>query len=151
MVWSVLYLVLRRLIGRSGGRSSSVTSKEVEIAVLRHQLSILRRQIRRPHLRPTNRAFLAAASRLLPRDRWASFMVTPQTLLRWHRELVRRKVLFFIELSTRRVHLAGVTAHPDSAWVTQQARNLAPSLGERKEPVRFLIHDRDSKYSGPFD
>ena len=72
MVWSVLYLVVRMLIGRSGGRSSSVTSKEVEIAVLRHQLSILRRQIRRPHFRPTNRAFLAAASRLLPRDRLAS-------------------------------------------------------------------------------
>ena len=91
MVWSVLYLVLRRLIGRSGGRSSSVTSKEVQIAVLPHQLSILRRQIRRPHFRPTNRAFLAAARRLLPRDRWASFMLTPQTLLRWHRGLVRRK------------------------------------------------------------
>lgn len=69
-------------------------------------------------------------------------------------ETIRLKtlyVLFFIELSARRVHLAGVTAHPDSAWVTQQARNLAPSLGERKEPARFLIHDRDSKYSGPFD
>lgn len=50
MVWSVLYLVLRRLIGRSGGGSSSVTSKEVEIAVLRHQLNILRRQMRRPRL-----------------------------------------------------------------------------------------------------
>lgn len=45
MVWSVLYLVLRRLIGRSGGGSSSVTSKEVEIAVLRHQLNILRRGV----------------------------------------------------------------------------------------------------------
>ena len=67
-------------------------------------------------------------------------------------ETIRLKTLyalFFIELSTRRVHLAGVTAHPDSAWVTQQARNLA--VDERLGEVRFLLHDRDSTYSGPFD
>jgi hypothetical protein len=67
-------------------------------------------------------------------------------------ETIRLKTLyalFFIELSTRRVHLAGVTARPDSAWVTQQARNLA--IDERLEDARFLLHDRDSKYSGPFD
>ena len=58
-------------------------------------------------------------------------------------------VLFFIELGSRRVHLAGVTARPNSAWVTQQARNLA--LDGRLENVRFLIRDRDAKYSGSFD
>jgi len=58
-------------------------------------------------------------------------------------------VLFFIELSTRRVHLAGITAHPDLAWVTQQARNLA--MDGRTQEARFLIHDRDSKYTGPLD
>jgi putative transposase len=47
--------------------------------------------------------------------------------------------------------MAGVTANPDSAWVTQQARNLAFGLGERNEPVAFLIRDRDARFSGPFD
>jgi hypothetical protein len=60
-------------------------------------------------------------------------------------------VLFFIELSTRKVHLAGVTAHPDSVWVSQQARNLMIVLDHDSSPPRFLIHDRDSKFSGPFD
>ena len=57
-------------------------------------------------------------------------------------------VLFALELGSRRVHLLGVTANPHSAWVTQQARNLA---GEPVYGVRFLIRDRDSKFSGPFD
>ena len=202
--------------------------------------------------RRRDRLFLTAASRLLPRERWSAFLVRPQTLLRWHRELVRRKwtfarrrssgrppidpglreavlrlarenprwgylriqgelrrlgirvgattirrilrayglgpaprragptwsqflraqakgvlacdfltvetlrlktidVLFFIELGTRRVHIAGVTNHPDSAWVTQQARNLAYQLEDRSLPVRFLVRDRDAKYSGAFN
>ena len=58
-------------------------------------------------------------------------------------------VLFFIELSTRRVHVAGVTTHPDSAWVTGQARNLA--IDERLSGVRFLLRDRDATFCGPFD
>jgi putative transposase len=58
-------------------------------------------------------------------------------------------VLFWIEHGSRRVHLAGVTANPDCAWVTQQARNLA--IDERLENMRFLIHDRDAKFCGPFD
>jgi transposase InsO family protein len=58
-------------------------------------------------------------------------------------------VLFFIELSTRRVHVAGTTSRPDSAWVTQQARNL--SITGRLEERHILLRDRDSKFSGPFD
>jgi putative transposase len=60
-------------------------------------------------------------------------------------------VLFFLELDTRRVHLAGVTANPDGAWVTQQARNLLLVLEERGRRVRFLLRDRDTKFCRSFD
>ncbi|HEY3208777.1 MAG TPA: integrase [Actinomycetota bacterium] len=252
MLFALVHLVLRRLFGFAGGSESQSHSKDVEILVLRHQLKVLRRQAGRPRLRRLDRVVLAAASRALPRPAWASFMVSPGTLLRWHRELVRRKwtyrgkrvggrppldpntrelilrlgrenrtwgciriqgelaklgirvsatsirsllrreglgpsprrsgpswseflraqargilacdfftvetlflktlyVLFFIELSTRRVHMAGVSANPDSAWVTQQARNLSYDLSDREAQVRFLIRDRDSKYTSSFD
>jgi len=252
MLFALLYLVVRRLFGLAGGSRSEDLSKDVEILVLRHQLKVLRRQAGRPQLRRIDRAFLAAASRALQRPAWASFVVSPQTLLRWHRELVRRKwtyrrkgaggrppldpdtrdlilqlarentrwgcvriqgelaklgirvsattirmllrrhglgpaprrsgptwsqflraqahgilacdfftvetvflktlyVFFFIELGTRRVHLAGVTAHPDSAWVTQQARNLSWDVVDSEACFRFLIRDRDSKYVSSFD
>jgi putative transposase len=60
-------------------------------------------------------------------------------------------VLFLIELDTRRVYLAGVTANPDGAWVAQQARNLLLALGERGRRVGFLVRDRDAKFSRAFD
>jgi putative transposase len=226
-------------------------AKELEILVLRHQLAVLHRQTPHPRLEPADRALLAAISRVLPRARWSCFIVTPQTLLRWHRRMVARAwtyphrgpgrpplaedvqqlivrlarenprwgyqrikgellrlnvqvsatairttlrrhgldpaprraittwrsflrdqaagivacdfftvesiwlrrlyVLFFIELDTRRVHVAGVTANPDGAWVTQQARNLLLVLGERGRRVRFLLRDRDTKFCCSFD
>jgi putative transposase len=219
------------------------------LLVLRNQLVVLARQQPRPSLRPADRAFFAALTRVLPQPRRRVLIVTPQTLLRWHRELVRRKwaqprrrsgrppaddrirqlvvrfarenpgwghpriagallklglrvspstirrillasrlgpaprrsgpswreflrqqaasmlacdfftvetislrrfyVLFFIELESRRVHLAGCTTNPSGAWVTQQARNL--SFTGIFERIRFLIHDRDSKFSDTFD
>ncbi len=60
-------------------------------------------------------------------------------------------VLFFIELGSRRVHLAGCTAHPTTAWVAQQARHLSWQIQEGRLPVRFLIHDRDAKFPAAFD
>jgi putative transposase len=245
----LVYLVMQRLLRWLGG-GSRVHALEVENAVLRHELRILRRQRKRLHMRNLDRVVLAATSKIIPRDRWSLFIVRPQTLLRWHRELVRRKwtherrgrpgrppidtevrelvlrmgrenrrwgcvriqgelrklgirlaassvrsilrgsgigpasgdpnpswrqflrlqaagilacdfftvetvllktyyVLFFIELHTRRVFVTGATAHPDSAWVTQQARNLA--IDAKLEGVQFLIHDRDAKFSGQFD
>lgn len=248
MLFFLLHLLLRRLVRLIASRSAA-TALEVENAVLRHQLSVLRRTVERPGLRRRDRVLLAAASGFLPRERWSLFVVSPHTLSRWQRELVRRKwtyrprcagrppldcerrelilrlarenpswgcvriqgelrklgirvgattirtllrrhglgpaprrngpswteflhaqaesilacdfftietvwlrtlyVLFWIEHGSRRVHLAGVTANPDGAWVTQQARNLA--IDERLENVRFLIHDRDAKFCGPFD
>ncbi len=65
--------------------------------------------------------------------------------------LKRFYILFFIELQTRRVHLAGVTTNPDGAWVTQQARNLLMRLDDQGAQARFLVRDRDGKFTRDFD
>jgi putative transposase len=229
----------------------SQASKNAEILVLRHEVAVLRRQVAWPRPAWPDRAVLAALSRLLPKQRRRHRVVTPETLLRWHRRLVagswpysrhgpgrpsldqdvralilrlaredspwgyqriqgellrlgvqvsasairttlrnhgfdpaprrtapswraflrqqaagivacdlftvdtiwlrRLYVLFFIELDTRRVHLAGVTANPDAAWVAQQARNLLLELGEQGRRLRFLLRDRDAKFCRGFD
>jgi putative transposase len=91
LFWSLCYLVFRCVLQLVSLRPRSEEFKELEIVVLRHELSVLRRQAPRPQLTTTDRVFLAAASQLLPRSSWRSFLVTPATLLRWHRRLVARR------------------------------------------------------------
>src|ERR1035437_7140551 len=91
MFASLLYLVLRQLLTLVAPNHRSEDVARLEILVLRHQLSVLRRQVKRPVYRHRDRALLAAASKILPRDRWDAFLVRPETLLRWHRSLVARK------------------------------------------------------------
>jgi putative transposase len=247
---SLCYVVVRWVVQLAVLRLRSNDFKELEILVLRHELAILRRRIPRPTISWTDRLFLTAAGRLLPRPRWPSFFVTPTTLLRWHRRLVAKRwtypyrlgrpairpeiralvlrlakenprwgyqrivgelkglgfvvsattvrdwlrkagfgpvgrrggmtwrefvrahrssllavdfftvetiwlqrlyVLFFIELGSRRVHLAGCTSDPTAAWVTQQARQMTWTLADGQESFRFLIRDRDQKFPDSFD
>src|ERR1035437_8169679 len=248
MLFSLLYMVLRAVLRLAP--AGDQRDHEVEILVLRHQVKVLKRKAGRPKLRRRDRLFLAAAARLLPKGRWSCFIVTPATLLAWHRQLVKRKwtcrrrgsgrppldpeirrlvvrmakdnprwgylriqgelrklgisigassikrmlaregpgpaprrgsswseflrtqadgilacdfftvetaflrtlyVLFFIDVGSRRLHITTATRHPNGTFVTQQARNLCFRLDERDEPLRFLIHDRDAKFCGPFD
>lgn len=91
MFLSFCYLVYRSVLQLVSLRARSAGFRELEIVVLRHELSVLRRQTCRPQLTTTDRVFLTAASRLLPRSSWRSFLVTPATLLRWHRRLVAKR------------------------------------------------------------
>jgi putative transposase len=88
---SFAYLVACRLFALVLLLARSDGSKELELLVLRHELSILRRQARRPQLTENDRLVLAALSRVIPRRSWQAFLVTPNTLLRWHRRLVTRR------------------------------------------------------------
>ena len=251
VVWSFVYLALGCVLELMVLCCRSAKAKEIEILVLRHELAVLRRHHRRPRLQPKDRALLAALSRQLPRASWSVFLVKPETLLGWHRRMVRRRwtyasvsmgrppvpvqvqqlivrlasenprwgyqrirgellclgcqvsassirrvlrahgidpapqrasttwrsflhrqaagilgcdfftvdtvflqrlyVLFVIELRSRRVHVAGVTAHPTGPWVTQQARNLLTDLGDHAAAFRYLIRDRDAKFTRAFD
>jgi len=86
--FTLAFWLLRRLFELLLLLARSEQRKKVEILLLRHELQVLRRQVARPQLRPADRVVLAALSQLLPRVR--SLLVQPDTLLRWHRELVRR-------------------------------------------------------------
>src|SRR5947199_3442248 len=87
---SLVYLLLRQVLQMLAQLAREDGAKDVELLVLRHQIAVLRRQVHRPKLEPADRVVLAALSRLLARARWSAFFVTPATLLRWHRDLIRR-------------------------------------------------------------
>ena len=91
MILSLGYLIVRQLLQLMILALRGDHANEVEILVLRHQVAVLRRQVRRVDLEPADRAVLAGLSRLLLRARWATFFVTPTTVLRWHRNLIARQ------------------------------------------------------------
>src|SRR5665811_2018943 len=118
MLFSLLYFLVRRLLG-AGGRQQA--ARDIELLVLRHQMKVLQRQVSRPRLNRLDRVLFAAASARLPRGSWSSFVVRPETLLRWHRELVRRKWAY------RRM------GHPGRPPIDPDLRDLVVRLG-REDP-----------------
>jgi putative transposase len=238
-------LQLVRLMGRSD------EDLAVEVVMLRHEVTVLRRQVHRPVLEPADRAVLAALARLLSGQRLGRFFVQPATLLRWHRDFVAKRwtyphgrsgrppiakgttavvvrlakenpswgyrrihgelaimgieiaassvwailkrhgiepsprrsgptwaeflssqakvlmacdffhvdtvllkrlyVLLFIHHDTRLVRIAGITANPVADWVTQQARNVSMELADGARATKFLVRDRDEKFTASFD
>jgi transposase InsO family protein len=251
MALSFLYRLVRRVLEVVRVHQLDTAAKDAEILVLRHQLAVVRRQVARPRSTWSDRALVALLAGLVPRRRWRSFLVTPQTILGWHRSLVKKRwtyphrrpgrpalpeetvklicrlarenprwgylrivgelkklgvlvsktsvatvlrrhgvppaprregptwtqflsaqakgivatdffhvdtvllrryyVLFVIELERRVVHVLGATTNPDGPWVTQVARNFASDLEDAGRRFRFLIRDRDTKFTVSFD
>src|SRR3954453_11856678 len=86
-----MYQMFSKSLGWIVLRTRSDATKDIEILVLRHQLAVLRRRTPRPRISWTDRAVIAVLARLLPTRRRFGFLITPDTILRWHRQLVRRR------------------------------------------------------------
>jgi hypothetical protein len=91
LLWTFVYLVVRNLFALAWLLARPRRSKEFEILLLRHELAVFRRQSARPRPRRADRALFAALSRAVPRTAWTNLAVKPDTLLRWHRQLVARR------------------------------------------------------------
>jgi putative transposase len=163
MALSFLYLAFTRILQlvRLGQRDGDELA--IEIVMLRHEVAVLRRQVVRPALRPSDRALFAGLSRLMDRRRRARFFVQPDTLLRWHRDLVRRKwtnahrpgrtgipagtVAIILRLARenptwgyRRIQgelsTMGVVLAPSSVWAILQRHGVDPdTVAERSDLV----------------
>lgn len=90
MSFAFIYSVVRFLLDALLTRHQSELRLHAEVLALRRQLRVLERQVRRPRRLPVDRLLLTVLSRLLPRPAWSALLVSPETLLRWHRELIRR-------------------------------------------------------------
>jgi putative transposase len=125
-------------------------AKDLELVLLRHQLSVLARQQQRPRLRPADRAFIAALARLLPHGRRHGLVVTPATLLRWHRELVRRRWTY--PQRSRRPptdpalrELVLRLARENPGWGYQRISGELLKLGFRISPSTVPACDREGR------
>jgi transposase len=147
MVFSFVYRAFVSLLKLLISGRRRVDVKDIELLVLRHQLEVLRRQGQRPTLRPSDRALLAAMGRLLPPGRRHGLLVTPETVLRWHRELVRRRWTYSharpgrpsIDVTTRELVLR--LARENSRWGYQRIVGELRKLGLAVSPstVRRLL------------
>jgi hypothetical protein len=117
MLFSLLYFLVRRLLG-AGSRLQD--EKDIELLVLRHELKVLQRQVKRPRLHRLDRVLLAAASRAMTRSIWSSFVVRPETLLHWHRELVGKKWTY-----RRRGHPGRTPIEPEHVLTRSDADRAA--------------------------
>src|ERR1035437_6374181 len=136
MLFSLVYFGLGRLPQPLALTERNDPARDIELLVLRHQLEVLSRQVGRASFRRRDRLLLAAASRLLPRERWDVFLVKPRTLLRWHRELVRRKWTYRRALGPGRPRLEDRTVElilrlvrENPRWGYQRVRGELLKLG----------------------
>jgi hypothetical protein len=134
------YRLARQAIELVALRFRAVDDKDVEILVLRHQVSVLRRQVDRPAFDDADRALLAALSSALPRARWRTFVVQPATVLAWHRRLVARRWTYPRRRRGRPPTTAGLTrlivrlSSENPTWGYRRVHGELVGLGYRVAP-----------------